>query len=165
MVTTSIETERLLIESFSVEHVPEMFQLIQDNETQLTQFGDDTFDKYQRVQDLFDSLKQPKNPLRERYVITTDDNILGSINVEPTGEKSTSYEVGYWLGKEYEGNGFMSEACEAVSNHVLFRAGVRLVSAYTDPENIGSQLVLVRSGFLFSNMAKDQKRYTKTRKT
>ena len=60
-----------------------------------------------------------------------------------------AFEIGYWLGKPYWGQGFMTEAV-ACALDLAFRPSERsVVLTTTDPANKGSQNVLRKSGFTY----------------
>ena len=57
-------------------------------------------------------------------------------------------EIGYGLKEEYRHYGYMTEAVKAITEWALSQDGVKQVEAETDAENIASQKVLCRSGFI-----------------
>jgi len=56
-------------------------------------------------------------------------------------------EIGYGLGKEFEHNGYMTEAVKAMCGWALKQNGVISVIAETDLEGLASQKILKRCGF------------------
>ena len=59
-----------------------------------------------------------------------------------------SVEIGYGIDEEFQGNGFATEAVYAATVWALLRPGVIRVEAETDPDNIASQRVLEKCGFV-----------------
>ncbi|WP_313577514.1 GNAT family N-acetyltransferase [Lacrimispora sp.] len=59
-----------------------------------------------------------------------------------------SVEIGYGIKKEYEGKGLMTEAVTAMAKWASNQTGVSYVEAETDPNNVASQRVLQKAGFL-----------------
>ena len=57
-------------------------------------------------------------------------------------------EIGYGLKEEYRHHGYMTEAVKAITEWALSQESVKQVEAETDAENIASQKVLFRSGFV-----------------
>ncbi len=57
-------------------------------------------------------------------------------------------EIGYGLYKDYYGNGYMTEAVKSISEWALTQEHIRRVEAETTPDNIASQKVLLRAGFV-----------------
>lgn len=139
-----------------------LFSLIDRNREHLSQFGDVTAAKYPTLQSVHDSVRYPRNIARDRYAILADSEVVGSINSEPTGDKETSFEIGYYLGKEYTGRGYATLAVHGLAVNLLSRPGVRLINAYTHPDNTASQAVLRRAGFVFHSEPRSQHRYVAT---
>ena len=57
-------------------------------------------------------------------------------------------EIGYGLKEEYRHYGYMTEAVKVITEWALSQDRVKQVEAETDAENIASQKVLFRSGFI-----------------
>ena len=56
--------------------------------------------------------------------------------------------IGYWLGKKYAGNGYMTQVVKLMSNFCFDELKVRKIEAYVYEGNIGSQKVLENNGFV-----------------
>ena len=70
-------------------------------------------------------------------------------------------EIGYGIHTQYEGNGYMTEAVEALARWAASQPTVTRVEAETDPENIASQKVLTKAGFVANgDMGKEGPRFT-----
>lgn len=59
-----------------------------------------------------------------------------------------SVEIGYGIKPEYEGKGLMTEAVTAMAKWASTQAGVLRVEAESESNNIASQRVLQKSGFI-----------------
>lgn len=57
-------------------------------------------------------------------------------------------EIGYGLRDGYCGHGYMTEAVKAICSFALTCESVKKVEAETDSENVASQKVLERAGFI-----------------
>ncbi len=56
-------------------------------------------------------------------------------------------EIGFGIKKEYEGQGYMTEAVTAMARWASEQIGVKHVEAETDPDNKASQRILEKAGF------------------
>lgn len=83
-----------------------------------------------------------------RYVIErkSDGAAMGMIDV--VGYDNGAPVLGYCSGREYWGNGYMTEACRAVMDE-LFEAGFKTILIEAVDENIGSNRVIEKCGFRF----------------
>ena len=73
--------------------------------------------------------------------------ILGDLSfkgLNPNG----MVEIGYGLRDGYCGHGYMTEAVIALSKWALAQEGVTCVEAETEPDNLRSQAVLRRAGYV-----------------
>lgn len=57
-------------------------------------------------------------------------------------------EIGYGMKQDYEGRGLMTEAVTAMVKWAITQVGVSRIESETDPNNIASQRVLQKSGFV-----------------
>lgn len=57
-------------------------------------------------------------------------------------------EIGYGIAPEYWCRGYASEAVKAVTDWALTQSGVKRIEAETDSDNIASQRVLEKCGFI-----------------
>lgn len=74
-----------------------------------------------------------------------------------------SVEIGYGVSEEMQGNGYATEAVNAVTVWALEQPGVCRVEAETEPDNAASQRVLEKCGFLPSGiMGEEGPRFYKT---
>lgn len=84
-----------------------------------------------------------------------DDALLGGItlaNVRRGVAQSCSF--GYWIGRPYARQGFMTEAVHGACIFGFERLGLHRVEAATLPHNEASQGVLLNSGFRYEGLAK-----------
>ncbi|MDO9358622.1 MAG: GNAT family N-acetyltransferase [Polaromonas sp.] len=84
---------------------------------------------------------------KQPYVITdaATGEAIGMIEARLQG---TTVDIGYVLSQAHWGRGLMPEAIEAVTGAALAAPGIFRVHATCDTENIASQRVLEKSGFL-----------------
>ena len=81
---------------------------------------------------------------RNPFAIEVDDQIVGCVS-HWVNSKS-KIEVGYWLGKDYWGKGYATQALAQMLSQPDFHA-TEIVVAQVMTENIGSQRVLLNNGF------------------
>ena len=75
--------------------------------------------------------------------------LIGGVGLHPprgSDHAEGDVEIGYWLGKNYWGHGFMSEAVHAVAALSFARPTTRALVATTSPNNKASQNVLRKLG-------------------
>ncbi len=96
------------------------------------------------------ALKDPDNYLWHSFfflVRKEDRVVVGSADFKDIPNENGEVEIGYGLGKEFEHNGYMTEAAKAMCEWALKQNGVKSVIAETELENFASQNILERCGF------------------
>lgn len=78
----------------------------------------------------------------------SDRVVVGSADFKDKPDGNGEVEIGYGLGEEYEHNGYMTEAVEAMCRWALDRPDVSGVIAETEADGAASQKLLERCGFV-----------------
>ena len=86
-------------------------------------------------------------PSRIRLIVERSSNtVIGSINLKGAPDSEGDVEVGWGLNEGYRGQGYATEAAEAVIRWVFEQPGVRSISATVPDDNHASQRVARRLG-------------------
>jgi RimJ/RimL family protein N-acetyltransferase len=88
------------------------------------------------------------NPRRFAVALKDDDHLIGGggLDGKIPGDVSADSVLGYWLGQPYWGNGYGREAVAALIQYAFRTLAAKVVSAYTDPDNVASQKILRHCG-------------------
>lgn len=86
-----------------------------------------------------------EKPKRIDFAITVHDEVVGSIAFIDVKEHMA--QLSYWLSRDYQGKGIMTEAVRAVVDWGLRECGFVRIWGYTWSDNKASQAVLKRAGF------------------
>lgn len=82
------------------------------------------------------------------FLIRKEDRVVvGSADFKNIPNENAEVEIGYGLGKDFEHNGYMTEAVKAMCKLALKQKGVENVIAETDLDGFASQRILDRVGF------------------
>lgn len=76
-------------------------------------------------------------------------DILGRMNLVDLDHERGSAELGYRVGADAAGKGVASQALKLLLTEYIQPLGIREVQAKTTAENIASQKVLLKNGFVF----------------
>ena len=80
--------------------------------------------------------------------------LMGGISL--TNYKSEGYKsitIGYWMGKEYSGKGYMKDTLDVISNFCFDELNLNRIEAACIPKNIKSKKVLISTGFKIEGYA------------
>ena len=78
----------------------------------------------------------------------SDRVVVGSADFKDIPNTDQEVEIGYGLGKEFEHNGYMTEAVQAMCKWALKQENVSHIIAETDIDGFASQRILQRCGFV-----------------
>ncbi len=84
------------------------------------------------------------------WAITTkeDDQLIGMIGFYRMKPENYRAVVGYILSPEFHGKGIITEALEKVIQFGFEEMGLNSIEAVIDPENFGSEKVLLKNNFV-----------------
>ena len=144
------ETERLFIRPYTMDDLDNFFRLN----------GDEEVMRYIRTaQTLEESkvfLKKIINAYAERPgtgrwgMFSKDDQYVGSFAIIPVESSDKLQQLGYALLKENWGRGYASESVKGGIHYAFNQLGLTQIAGITFPENIPSQKVLLKNGFVFN---------------
>lgn len=121
-----------------------MFALIDKNRDHLSQFSDETAKKYPTLESVV-KRNSTQSPNEKRFGIWDKNKFVGFVKV--TQQKDKGWEIGYWMGSEYTGKGYMTKAVSALTDYAINSLGASYVFAKVDKGNIASLRVLARAGY------------------
>lgn len=73
--------------------------------------------------------------------------VVGSADFKDIPDENKEVEIGYGLGKEFEHNGYMTEAVKAMCDWAITQDNICHIIAETDIDSPRSQSILKRCGF------------------
>lgn len=100
--------------------------------------------------------REPRNAFWHSFFLLLrkeDRAVVGSADFKRPPDESGAVEIGYGLGNDFEHQGYMTEAVNALCAAAFAREGVRRVTAETEAWNLASQRVLRRCGFALESRA------------
>lgn len=104
-----------------------------------------TYEGYHSIHE--DLLKEQEEGISFFYLIkSTDNNILGRINIVDINQNSHSGQIGYRIGENHSGKGVATQAMAMFLNEISSLPVFELY-AKTTTNNKGSQIVLERNNF------------------
>ncbi len=89
------------------------------------------------------------------YAITMDQTELMGVTSLFKRKISDGFELGYWIGRPFWGNGYMTEACAAIISAAEDDLGLDVITAGVFADNPGSIRVLQKLGFISTGQIDD----------
>ncbi|WP_294733749.1 GNAT family protein [uncultured Flavobacterium sp.] len=82
------------------------------------------------------------------YLRNADNVLIGFICLKNIDENCRKCEFAYFIDKAYQGQGIISEAVNRICSYCFKELGMNKVFICTSKENIGSQRVALKNGFV-----------------
>ena len=87
-----------------------------------------------------------------------DKHFIAQVYVGPVNMDLPEFQIGFFVDKDHEGRGFMTEAVRATLGFVFHHLGAHRVSAECDETNTRSIRVLERCGMIREGQIRENKR-------
>lgn len=158
--TLTLKTDRLALRPFKTSDVEEVYNNY-GSDINITKYISwipcDTIEKCENFIK-FNLKEYESNPKFYSWAITMDDVIIGSIGIFNVNDNNNSGELGYSLGSKWWGNGFITEACDAVIGYAFNEIGFNRIYASCHEENIGSKKVMEKVSMTYEGLLRDGQR-------
>ena len=148
MLSPKIETDRLILRRYKESDIDAIYEIITDERlSKYIKFP--KLSKQEELECIRQWISEADESKYEKWVIELkkDGTVVGNIDVNTVVKKHNYCNVGYTIRYDYWGNGYASEALEAVSNHLLENSGYYLVECSCNELNIQSSKVMLKAGF------------------
>ncbi len=150
------EAELRLLE---VRHANEMFTLIDQNREHLGKWLS-WVDYENTVDDAKKFIKSVlHNKLDDRGFVSGiwyRGKFAGAIGLHIHSQSDKRAEIGYWLGKEFEGKGLITMSCRALINHAFTDLDMNRIEIRVATGNARSRAVPERLGFTTEGILRQQ---------
>ena len=80
------------------------------------------------------------------FNIYLKNKLIGGVSLSNLRENS-KWELGYWIGEEYWGNGYAIEACENLISYFFSNTNNSIIYANHMKDNIKSKKIIINLGF------------------
>ncbi|TDX49154.1 GNAT family N-acetyltransferase [Orenia marismortui] len=158
-----IETERLAIRHLSVEDVPKIFLMSQE-EGMKKWLPDQVYENeevaHEVVEFLISQYLEKVSPDKTPYVlglvIKETKELIGHVGLSPIEE---GIEIGYAIEEKYQGKGYATEAVKAMSTWALKELEIPSIWGIVDINNTISARVLEKSEYIFVKESENKNKY------
>ncbi len=93
-----------------------------------------------------------------RYIIRRhgEEPVIGACALHVVNAEVPAYGVGYWIHKDYCGNGYATEALVRLTRFGFEAIGVQRIELCCDPLNVASMRVAVKAGYRFEGELRNE---------
>jgi GrpB-like predicted nucleotidyltransferase (UPF0157 family)/RimJ/RimL family protein N-acetyltransferase len=144
--------EEIILKQISREHAVELQTLVQNNfEMDLCYFCPDLKKTYKTLESTNFHIDDAHSKFIEDgtpdLLIFYQGKLAGLISLSPLDKNQTKSEIGYWLGKEFEGKGLVSMSFPFILDYAKEKLKLSMVELSTSLSNIRSQNLPKKFGF------------------
>ena len=154
--TLTIKTERLTLRRLDFSDAEMMFQnwANDDEVTRYLRFQShkDVDESRAIIQQWVESYKEENMYLWG--ICLKDGEMIGTVGIMVTAEFDFKAETGYCIGRNWWGNGYVSEALKAVIDYMFTNTDIERIEAYHAVENPASGKVMANAGMSFEGFAR-----------
>ncbi|HCM68171.1 MAG TPA: GNAT family N-acetyltransferase [Candidatus Kerfeldbacteria bacterium] len=149
-LTMIIKMKKFILRPHRLSDVPSLAKNINDpSNVRFTQHIPYPYKRHHAVSWVRKQMRErrKKRPSFIQWAIVIDNEVVGGIGINKIiyGHKA---EIGYWLAREHRRQGVMKRAVKEIVRYAFTRLGLRRIFAFTLTNNLASQKVLLRNGFL-----------------
>lgn len=149
MEPITLTTERLLLRTFAEDDADEVFRLCQDADIQRWTPIPSPYERQHAIDfvgQLVPEGWRTGTMFTFAVVPVAGGPVMASVAVT-LRTLSGTWEVGFWLGREYRGRGIMTEAVDALARWSFSRLGATRLEWRAEIGNGASRAVAARAGF------------------
>ena len=152
-----IETERLILKTLREKDARALLSTVGDSET--AWWSDDYIYDLDETIEFIEFNNQGIDTLLYGVFRKESDDVIGYVQIKlaPITGKIDVRELGYAMSKEYRRQGYMSEAVNAVCNHLFQNEHIKRITLEILPDNLPSLGVARKCGFSFVEEPEEKK--------
>ena len=159
----SLETKHLLLRPFTSADGQAFYQIVSNPDNLAFIFPVKT--SQEEAENLMVEMFM-RTPLGKWAIIAKEtQQLIGAISFERLNEQTRQAELGYFLHRDYWGQGFATEAVRTISFLALYQLGLTDISIIAHFENIDRKKVAEKAGFVLLRQYKGSDRYSHKMRT
>ena len=148
MVPTKIKVDDFLIRKLKKSDASSLYKNVKDKEiVRYTLNIPHPYQKKDAAEFIGRSIKEWNEGKSYVFGIEIDKEIVGICSINNIDKESRHGTLGYWLGKKYWGQKFMSKAAKAVVDFGFKELKLHRIEVTHFAENIASQKIIQKLGF------------------
>lgn len=158
MLSTNIETERLILKPLKEGDAQALYEIFSDHD--VMKYWNTS--PWQSISDAKSFIKNSTEAMHSNSEIVlgiylkSNDTLLGKILLFNYVQESRRAEIGFGIGSHFWGKGIVSEAAKALVAYAFDTLNLRRIEAEIDPDNVSSGNVLKRLGFIKEGVLRER---------
>ena len=153
-----LETERLILRAVEVDDAPDLFPIMNDPEVTATLLLPYPYPEERVIQWIVSAGEAHQHAERYEIAVVPKDvgRTVGVCSLYRVSWEHLSGELVYWIGKEYWGKGYMTEAARRVLQFGFVDLGLERICIGCFTQNAASRRVIEKLGFQYEGLARGE---------
>ncbi|UAB68758.1 GNAT family N-acetyltransferase [Vibrio sp. SCSIO 43132] len=150
MITTKIETERLILRALSENDAQDLYDIFSDHQV-MKYWNCAPWDGLDVATQFIKTSRESMNNNKELTLgiyLKDSGNLLGKIMLFNLEQESRRAEIGFGISRNFWGKGVVFEAASVLIEYAFSTLELRRIEAEIDPLNVASGNALERLGFV-----------------
>lgn len=151
-------TEDIYLRTFATEDAPNILGALRENRAHLRQWIF-WIDQIQTIRDATNMIKENSIQLNRQKALVMgifeNGQLLGSIEMQDWDHELKKANIGYWLVKEREGKGLMTQAAQVFLAYLFGQLQLNKIELMHLPGNYRSAALAKRLGFKIEGLLRD----------
>lgn len=172
----TIETERLILKHSTMKEQKRLWEILMDpeiNKWYLTSAKSNANIKeywtWENQEKFYESkVRRAKNSdvfvwsvfLKPNYTYSGKIEVIGQVSAQENGDNIEVRDVGWFIDKKYQGNGYATEAAKAMIDYMFKEVNINCISSGAVKDNISSCKIFEKLGFNKTEEVIEESPYT-----
>ncbi|QQE13496.1 GNAT family N-acetyltransferase [Planctomycetota bacterium] len=155
---TEFETDRLVIRQFSEADAPKVFEMLSDEEIARNAGAPWPYEMKHATGwiSMHDDLFKKGETLPYAIEVKDTEELIGCVSLNNMYTPNGPGDLGFWLGRNYWGNGYATEAAKCMIEIGFQTLGLNKVYTFCLSGNVGSEHVLKKCGLIREGVLRQQ---------
>jgi ribosomal-protein-serine acetyltransferase len=143
-------SENISIELVENRHAPGIFSLVESDRDYLRTWLPwvDYANSVEFIENFVKGSQQRNSDgVEHGFVILEKDKVIGRIGVYEIDSQNRIGEIGYWIGKDYQGRGIVTDCCRKMVDFCFNELNLNRIEIKCGSENFKSQFIPERLNF------------------
>ena len=145
-----IVDDKLVLEATAQKHAAGLFNAVNANRSHLSAFLP-WVDHMKSVSDFSNYIQHCEKLFEDKtdvsFVIIANNTVAGRIGLHYIHPQNRVASIGYWLTKDFEGEGIITRSCRAIINHAFKEMNLHRLEIKAAVDNSRSQAIPRKLGF------------------
>lgn len=155
----NLQNDELILKRVHVDFVQTIYELVSKNRKYLGEFlpwieGINSLEDEKESIGIISKRWDEQSMFDYMIFIKDSDTYIGNIGIHTINWSINRAELGYWIGENFQGNGYVTKACRILEQE-LFKMGFHRIQICCSDKNTSSSKVPERLGYIYEGTLRE----------